>query len=86
MKAEPLETRVFSVSYADVSLVETAVRNAKILSPRGSLNMDKRTSTMLVKDIASVFPEIENLLATLDKPTPQVLVEARIVEVNTDNT
>ncbi|MDQ7786492.1 MAG: type IV pilus secretin PilQ [Thermodesulfovibrionales bacterium] len=86
MRAEPLETRVFSVSYAEVGLVETAVRNAKILSPRGSLNLDKRTSTMLVKDIASVFPEIENLLATLDKPTPQVLVEARIVEVNTDNT
>jgi type IV pilus assembly protein PilQ len=86
MKAEPLETRVYSISYADVGLVETAVRNAKILSPRGSLNMDKRTSTMLVKDIKAVFPEIENLLVTLDKQTPQVLIEARIVEVNTDNT
>ncbi|MEW6585616.1 MAG: type IV pilus secretin PilQ [Nitrospirota bacterium] len=85
-KAEPLETRVFSISYADVSLVETAIRNAKILSPRGSINVDKRTSTMLIKDIAAVFPQVENLLATLDRPTPQVLVEARIVEINTDNT
>jgi len=41
---------------------------------------------MLVKDIASVFPEIERLLITLDRPTPQVLIEARIVEVNTATT
>ena len=41
---------------------------------------------MLVKDIASVFPEIEHLLITLDRPTPQVLIEARIVEVNTATT
>ncbi len=38
---------------------------------------------MLVNDVASVFPKIENYL-TLDKPTPQVLIEARIVEVNTN--
>lgn len=85
-KAEPLETRIFPISYADVSVVESAVRNSKILSPRGSISVDKRTSTMLVKDIASVFPEVENLLATLDRPTPQVLIEARIVEVNTNTT
>lgn len=82
-KAEPLETRMFPVSYADVAIVESAVKNAKILTPRGSLSVDKRTSSMLVKDIASVFPEIEHLLITLDRPTPQVLIEARIVEVNT---
>jgi len=85
VKAEPLDTRIFPVNYAEVSIVETAVRNSKILSPRGSLSVDKRTSTMLIKDVASVFPEVENLLATLDRPTPQVLIEARIVEVNTNN-
>ena len=86
MKAEALETRVYPVSYAEVSVVQDAVKNSKILTPRGSLSVDKRTSTMLVKDIASVFPEVERLLATLDKPTPQVLIEARILEINTNNT
>lgn len=84
IKAEPLMTKIFPISYAEVSVVESAVKNSKILTPRGSINVDKRTSTMLVKDVASVFPEIENLLASLDKPTPQVLIEARIVEVNTN--
>jgi type IV pilus assembly protein PilQ len=83
-KAEPLETKMFAISYAEVSVVETAIKNSKILTPRGSINVDKRTSSMLVKDVANVFPQIENLLTTLDRPTPQVLVEARIVEVNTN--
>jgi len=83
VKAEPLETKIFPISYADVSVVEAAIRNSKFLTPRGSLSVDKRTSTMVVKDVASVFPEIENLLATLDRPTPQVMIEARIVEINT---
>jgi type IV pilus assembly protein PilQ len=86
VKAEPLETKIFAISYADVSIVETAIKNSKILTPRGSLNVDKRTSSMLVKDVAGVFPQIDNLLATLDRPTPQVLIEARIVEVSTATT
>jgi type IV pilus assembly protein PilQ len=81
--AEPLDTKIYPVSYADVSVVETSIKNAKILTARGSMNVDKRTSTLLVKDVPSVFPEIERLLSTLDIPTPQVLIEARIVEINT---
>ncbi len=86
VKAEPLETKIFPVSYAEVAVVEASIKNSKILTPRGSLSVDKRTSTMVVKDVAAVFPEIANILATLDKPTPQVLIEGRIVEVNTANT
>ena len=85
VKAEPLVTRIFPISYADVKVVEGSIRSAKLLTERGSTSTDTRTSTMLVKDVAIVFPEIEKLLATLDTPTPQVLIEARIVEVNTNN-
>lgn len=84
-KAEPLETRIFPISYADVSVVEKSIKDSKILSPRGNISVDKRTSSMVVKDVPSVFPQIENLLATLDKPTPQVLIESRIVEINTSD-
>jgi len=83
--AEPLATRIFPVSYADVSIIEASVKNSKILTPRGSISVDKRTSTMLVRDVESVFSQVENLLATLDQPTPQVMIEARIVEVNTSD-
>ena len=82
-KAEPLETKIFPISYADVTVVEKSIKDSKILTPRGSISVDKRTSSMAVKDIEGVFPQIENLLATLDRPTPQVMIEARIVEINT---
>ncbi len=80
LKAVPIETRIFPISYADVKGIENAIKDAKILTSRGSLSTDKRTSSMAVSDVASVFPQIENLLENLDKPTPQVQIEARIVE------
>jgi len=83
LKAIPLETKIFSISYADVSNVEKAIRDSKILSSRGSISVDKRTSTLTVNDVGVILPQIENLLTTLDKPTPQVMIEARIVEVTT---
>jgi len=80
LKAVPLYTRIFLISYADVSSIEKSIKDARMLSSRGSVSVDKRTSSVAINDVASVFPQIENLLATLDKPTPQVLIEARIVE------
>src|SRR4030066_322923 len=82
LKVVSLETKIFPISYADVKDIEKAIKDAKMLTSRGSLSTDKRTSSMAVNDIASVFPQIENLLANLDKRTPQVLIEARIVEVS----
>jgi type IV pilus assembly protein PilQ len=86
VKAEPLDTKAFPISYAKVSVVEKAIKDSKMLSPRGSVSVDERTSSVVVKDVPSVFSLIEELLATLDKPTPEVLIEARIIEVNTQNT
>lgn len=86
VKAEPLETRIFPINYADVSVVENTIKNSKLLTTRGSLSVDKRTSSMVIKDAASVFPQIENLLTTLDRAIPQVMIEARIVEINTSDT
>ena len=83
--AEPLETRFFSINYADVAVVEKAIKDSKVLTPRGSISVDKRTSSMVIKDGASVFPMVESLLASLDKPTAQVMIEGRIVEINTND-
>lgn len=85
LKTVPLETKIFPISYADVSNVERAIKDSKIISSRGSISVDKRTSSLTVNDVAAVFPQVENLLATLDKPTPQVQIEARIVEVSTED-
>jgi type IV pilus assembly protein PilQ len=82
LKAISLETKIFPISYGDVTVVEKAIKDSKILSPRGSISTDKRTSSLTIYDVAAVFPQVENLLITLDKPIPQVLIETRIVEIS----
>jgi hypothetical protein len=67
---EPLETRVFHVSYADVAALEKTVKDLRILTPRGSISIDRRTSVIVVHDIPIVFPQLEHILSILDKPTP----------------
>ena len=49
------------------------------LSPRGSVSFDSRTNTLLLIDIPKKVQEIKELLAILDRPVDQVLIEARIV-------
>ncbi|MEC4685974.1 MAG: type IV pilus secretin PilQ [Nitrospirota bacterium] len=83
-KAEPLVTKVFPVSYAEVSKVQSAIDQGKILSERGSVSVDQRISSLIIKDVPSNMPKVEKLIKTLDQSTPQVMIEARIVEVNTN--
>lgn len=49
------------------------------LSPRGSVTHDPRTNTLLLNDSAEKIAEIKELIALLDRPVDQVLIEARIV-------
>lgn len=49
------------------------------LSSRGSVTFDERTNTLLVSDTPAKIREIRQLIATLDKPVQQVLIESRIV-------
>jgi len=50
----------------------------------GKLEVDPRTNTLIVTDVPEVFPQIEQIIAELDKKAPQILIEAQIVEINTD--
>jgi type IV pilus assembly protein PilQ len=61
-----------------------AKNSARILSDRGSVIFDQRTNKLFVTDTPSKLAEIRSLLAEIDVPVRQVLIEARIVEA--DNT
>ena len=52
------------------------------LSPRGSVTFDRRTNTLLLNDLPHKIEEIKTLIALLDRPVDQVLIEARIVIAN----
>jgi len=55
-----------------------------LLSPRGSVTVDQRTNTLLVQETADKLTEIRQLVAALDIPVRQVLIESRIVVANED--
>ena len=82
VKAEDLTTKIIPVNYARAKEVAESIR--KSLSSRGDITIDDRTNTLIVKDVADKHEEILNLLKTLDRPTPQVLIEARIVQADTN--
>ncbi|MGQ3092690.1 MAG: type IV pilus secretin PilQ [Roseateles sp.] len=54
----------------------------RILSPRGSVIFEPRTNQLFVSDIPSKLEEIQAMIAKIDIPVRQVLIEARIVEAN----
>jgi len=55
-----------------------------LLSQRGTVSIDERTNTLLVQDTPDRLADIRKLVATLDVPVRQVLIESRIVIVNDD--
>ena len=62
----------------------TAAPKGGFLSPRGSITADERTNTLLVIDTPERVEQVRDLVAKLDKPVQQVLIESRVV-VATDN-
>jgi type IV pilus assembly protein PilQ len=79
-----LDTRLIPVSYATATDLSARVR--ELLSSRGSVSVDERTNVMIVRDIGESLDDVEELVRTLDTQTPQVLVEARIVEATSQYT
>jgi type IV pilus secretin PilQ/predicted competence protein len=67
------------ISYAKAQDLSDVLRKAGALSARGSLNVDPRTNTLIINDLPAFLEKAKELIATLDLPTRQVEIEARIV-------
>lgn len=80
--AQPLFVRIIPVNYALASEIAPKVQD--LLTKRGSLTVDQRTNTIIVKDVADAISRAQALVRTLDTQTPQVLISSRIVETSTN--
>ncbi len=78
---EPVRTESFTLSYAKADDLKKMLsdKDQKILSKRGSANVDERTNTLFVQDSGGRLEEVRRLVQQLDIPVRQVLIEARIV-------
>ncbi|MCP4041616.1 MAG: type IV pilus secretin PilQ [Gammaproteobacteria bacterium] len=77
----PLRTEFVQVNYAkaaDIAGLLKAKENS-LLSERGNVTTDDRTNTLLVRDTADNLDMVRKMIATLDIPVRQVLIESRIV-------
>ena len=87
---EPVRTQSFQLNYAKAEDIAKGLSGqntggqgtSRILSPRGSVIAEQRTNQLFVTDIPSKLEEIQALIAKIDIPVRQVLIEARIVEAN----
>ena len=80
---KPIMIRLITVNHAEGKDMVEQVKG--VLSERGSVSFDLRTNTLIIKDIEEHIEAAEDLVKRLDTQTPQVLIEARIVEVNKVN-
>jgi type IV pilus assembly protein PilQ len=82
---EPLRTENFVINYQkadDVKKLLIGDAKQSILSKRGSAVVDVRTNQLFVQDTAQRIEDVRRLLARIDIPVPQVMIEARIVEAS----
>lgn len=83
---EQLRTVFVKVNYAKAADLADLLKlkDNAILSPRGSVSVDERTNTLLVKDTNDSLTNVRQLLTELDIPVRQVLIESRVVIANDD--
>ncbi len=82
----PLRSEIIQINYAKAEELATLIKSkeASQLSERGSVTTDGRTNTLLVLETREKIAEIRELVARLDIPVRQVLIESRIVIASDD--
>ena len=77
----PLSTVIRRISYAKAQEI-SAVLQARggVMSRRGTVIVDRRTNTLIIKELPSFMSTVIAIIENLDIPEPQVMIEARIIE------
>ncbi|MEN6561854.1 MAG: type IV pilus secretin PilQ [Acidobacteriota bacterium] len=77
----PVTVKTITLSYSKAKDVNTLLRSK--LSSRGEIIVDERTNTLLISEVRDKLELLEKLISVVDTPTPQVSIEARVVEAST---
>ena len=80
---EKTAIKLINVNYADSSEIINQLQS--IVTERGKVQQDSRTNTIIVEDVISNLDRVVELTKRLDRQTPQVLIEARIVEASSSS-
>ncbi|OUR65977.1 pilus assembly protein PilQ [Methylophaga sp. 42_25_T18] len=96
VELEPLYSEILEINFAKASELATILESDSgsgasgevtgFISERGSITVDERTNSLLIRDTADQLVQITQLIERLDIPVRQVLIESRIVIANDDFT
>jgi len=78
LKLEELSTEVIPLNYATAEKTQEAVKD--MLTERGKMTYDDRINALVVTDLATNIYKIKRVISNLDKKTPQIMIEAKIIE------
>lgn len=78
LKKEELSTEVYTLNYSQAAEVEKSIKD--VLSERGKMRADNRSNTLIVTDMPTALQRISKVVQRLDKVTPQVVIEAKVIE------
>jgi type IV pilus assembly protein PilQ len=82
MELRPLDTRIIKLNYANAS--ELSVSLTPSLSRRGSIQVERRTNSLIVSDLEENCAKIEQMASNLDSTTPQIEITAKLVDVEAE--
>ena len=80
-----LEKLQVRLNYASAAAIKELLKQGRIISERGTVDIDLRTNTLIVKDVARNLQDVRDLVRALDLPEPQVEIEAQIIETDHDS-
>jgi type IV pilus assembly protein PilQ len=79
-KMENLQTQIYTIKYARADKLQPTIN--KLLSERGRSQADSRANSLIVTDIPDAIADMDSIIKALDRPTAQVLIESKFVEVD----
>ncbi|MBS9839233.1 type IV pilus secretin PilQ family protein [Vibrio alginolyticus] len=83
-----LSSEIIKVNFAKASDIAEMINgegNISMLSERGSMTIDERTNSLLIRELSENIEVIREIIESLDIPVKQVQIEARIVTINEGN-
>ena len=83
-QAADLETARVRLNYSSAADVKKLLEQARLISAEGTVDIDERTNMLIIKDSPKQLAEVRQTIADLDKPEPQVEIEAKIMQSNRD--
>ena len=81
---EPLVTEYIPINYSNAETEVLPHINSILTKGRGSITVDGRNNQLIITDLPEVIMQAKQIVLRIDKVTPQVIIEARVVEVSSD--